>query len=360
MADPSEVPWRDTQRPVRLYVVDARLALLLIVWLFLPNWWTTALVVAATAALRIAEWRGYRTSAALRALPRPVGRHPSGAASRPAAAVHGLRLALAAALTSLLPGPAAAEPALPGPAAALAEAGAHLRPLGDAGGLAGFWVTPRAGDPYALYVTASGHAVAGLLYDPAGRPVTAGQLRGTPEAPADQAEKISAWSEGRLRNAAAPAPSCGRDPESERLFRTAAAAPGAFELGGSGREVVLFADTTCPWSRSTAAVLAGSALSGALRLTVVPVGVLGPRSRARAAAVVGAADPARAWFGAAEPAGEPGPLAARTIRANAALFDGWASDSVPLTVWRDRSGSVCRHAGDIADAAAFLAWEDRP
>ena len=270
---------------------------------------------------------------------------------------------LAAALMSLLPGPAPADPAPPGPAAALAEAGAHLRPLGTAGGLEGFWVTPARGAPYALYVAPSGHAVAGLLYDPDGRPVTAGQLRGMSAAPADQAEILSAWSEappGAPAQAPAPAPSCGRDPESERLFRTASAAPGAFELGGSGREVVLFADTTCPWSRSTAAVLAGSALSGALRLTVVPVGVLGPRSRSRAAAVVGAADPARAWFGAAEPAGEPGPLAARTARANAALFDGWASDSVPLTVWRDRSGSVCRHAGDIADAAAFLAWEDRP
>ena len=68
MTDLSEVPWRDTQRPVRLYVVDARLAVLVIVWVFVPNWWTTALVVAVTAALRIAEWRGYRTSAALRAV----------------------------------------------------------------------------------------------------------------------------------------------------------------------------------------------------------------------------------------------------------------------------------------------------
>ena len=289
-----------------------------------------------------------------------------------------------AAILSLLPGPAASEPALPGPAAALAEAGAHLRPLGTAGGLEGFWVTPSSGAPYALYVAPSGHAVAGLLYDPEGRPVTAGQLRGTPAvqaariaawsegrprrpaeaaAPAVQVGKIAAWSEGRPRRpaeAAAPMPSCVRDPEAASRFRAAASAPGAFRIGGSGREVVLFADTTCPWSRSTAAVLAESALSGGLRLTVVPVGVLGPRSKARAAAVVGAAEPARAWFAAAEPAGEPAPLAARTASANTGLFDGWASDSVPLTVWRDPSGAVCRHAGDIADAAAFLAWEAGP
>ena len=54
-------------RPVRFYFIDARLLALLIVWLFVPAWWTTAAVVLAVAALRIAEARGYRLRAALRA-----------------------------------------------------------------------------------------------------------------------------------------------------------------------------------------------------------------------------------------------------------------------------------------------------
>ena len=72
--DPSEVPgsspvaWRDSMRPVRFYVFDARLLILLTPWLFLPTWWTTATVVAAMLVCRAAEARGYRFRAALRAL----------------------------------------------------------------------------------------------------------------------------------------------------------------------------------------------------------------------------------------------------------------------------------------------------
>lgn len=60
--------WRDTMRPVRFYLVDARLLVLLTIWLFLPTWWSTAAVILALAALRVAEARGYRLGAALRAV----------------------------------------------------------------------------------------------------------------------------------------------------------------------------------------------------------------------------------------------------------------------------------------------------
>ncbi len=60
--------WRDTMRPVRFYFIDARLLVLLTVWLFVPAWWTTAAVLIAAAALRVAEARGYRLHAALRAV----------------------------------------------------------------------------------------------------------------------------------------------------------------------------------------------------------------------------------------------------------------------------------------------------
>ena len=55
-------------RPVRAWVFDARLLILALPWLFLPTWWTTAIVAAAMLACRAAEARGYRFHAALRAL----------------------------------------------------------------------------------------------------------------------------------------------------------------------------------------------------------------------------------------------------------------------------------------------------
>ena len=76
--DGREVPWRDTMRPVRFYFMDARLLTLLVLWLFVPAWWTTAAVVLAVAALRIAEARGYRLHAALRAVRAlAAGRRPA-------------------------------------------------------------------------------------------------------------------------------------------------------------------------------------------------------------------------------------------------------------------------------------------
>ena len=64
----SSVAWRDSMRPVRAWVFDARLLILALPWLFLPTWWTTALVLAAMLACRAAEARGYRMAAAVRAL----------------------------------------------------------------------------------------------------------------------------------------------------------------------------------------------------------------------------------------------------------------------------------------------------
>ena len=70
--------WRDTMRPVRFYLIDARLLVLLMLWLFVPTWWTTVLVVLAVVALRVAEARGYRLHAALRAVRAlTAGRRPA-------------------------------------------------------------------------------------------------------------------------------------------------------------------------------------------------------------------------------------------------------------------------------------------
>ena len=62
------VAWRDTMRPVRFYVFDARLLGLVTAWIFHPRLWTTTVLLAAAIALRIAEARGYRLPAALRAV----------------------------------------------------------------------------------------------------------------------------------------------------------------------------------------------------------------------------------------------------------------------------------------------------
>lgn len=62
------VPWRDSARPVRLWILDARLILPAALWIFWPTWTTTAVLVTLVILFRLAETRGYRLTAALRSL----------------------------------------------------------------------------------------------------------------------------------------------------------------------------------------------------------------------------------------------------------------------------------------------------
>ena len=60
--------WRDTMRPVRIYGFDARVLAVAGLWVLWPGWWTSALLVAGVIGFRIAEIRGYRLPAAVRAV----------------------------------------------------------------------------------------------------------------------------------------------------------------------------------------------------------------------------------------------------------------------------------------------------
>ena len=68
--DERPLQWRDSARRPRLFGVDGRLPLALGVWVLWPNWATFAGAVAVMSFLVVAELRGYRPGAALRAVRR--------------------------------------------------------------------------------------------------------------------------------------------------------------------------------------------------------------------------------------------------------------------------------------------------
>ena len=73
-----EVRWRDTMRPVRIYGFDARVLAVLAFWVLWPTWWSSVGLAAAVICFRIAELRGYRLPAAVRALrTRAAGKRPA-------------------------------------------------------------------------------------------------------------------------------------------------------------------------------------------------------------------------------------------------------------------------------------------
>ena len=240
-------------------------------------------------------------------------------------------------------------PALFGPAAgqdvisALKEKGASIRPLGERGGLAGHLVTLSGGESYTLYLTPDGHAVAGLLYDPGGGLVTSRQLAGSP--PATAAPRDGAQPAGPGSAAA--------------LFRDTLSAFG-FTIGARGPIVAVFADPGCRWSSATVAALAGEARRGEIRLRVVPLGLLGGTSAARAAAVASSSDPAAAWFDPAQ-ASEPRPDGALAVERNDWIFDRWRKGGVPLILWRrPADGRIGWRVGDVGDARRWLRRTFRP
>ena len=261
-------------------------------------------------------------------------------------------LAAFVAALAACPAAAAAATTLPSLIEALRARGAEVRPLGLQGGLQGWFVTPASGDgPYSLYVAPGGHAVAGLLYEPGGDLVTERQIaalqasRPAPRTPSGEATRTVAA-------AAAAAPPRLRLEDPAQLFREADGALG-FDLGSGSPRVVVFADPTCPHSRTAVARIGREAISGHLRLTVVPVGVLGRAGVEAAAGVLGASDMAGAWLGSAPPA-KAAPEAVQRVDWNNALFARWPETAVPLIAWRTAQGTLGHTVGDITDLAAWL------
>ena len=190
--------WRDSARRPRLWGVDARLPAALAVWVLWPNRWSFLAALLAIAFLAVAEWRGYRPGAALRAIRRRLAGEPRALDWRRCrrAVDYGAAAGVVIALEVLLLAPATpaaaqtaetlpAVPAGPPPTAGLREpavltelrqAGAEAVPLPQHEGVRGWLVRLPGGPEYALYELPSGGLVAGLLYDAAGRLLTGEQV----------------------------------------------------------------------------------------------------------------------------------------------------------------------------------------
>lgn len=241
---------------------------------------------------------------------------------------------------------------LPAPLQALQASGAELVSLGPAGALEGWLVRRADGSLLTVYAVPDGHAVVGLLYGPDGLELTGAQLEraavaaagagkgGTETQTGSRPDPGGAALEDAVRAAAAgvsPVPGARAHGFEEALGSA------AFSLGESGRDLVLFADPGCPWSRRAAATLGKLALDGAFRLHVLPVGVMGPGAYAEAAGILSAPRPGLAWFsGEARAATADG---RETLNANNERWRSFGAQDVPFLVWRGPHGAVRTHAG---------------
>lgn len=243
---------------------------------------------------------------------------------------------------------AAVAPAAPETVKALRARGAKVTALGRHGSLEGWLVEWGPDDSYTLYTSPAGFAVAGLLYGPDGSNLTKRRLV---ERGHIQAGELWPRLPPPLRPPEDPAPAkpAGEYPD---ILLQAESATG-FTVGTTGPHATLFADPACPWSRSAAAALADRALKGDLRLRIIPIGVLGERSRQRAVSILAHPRLDLAWFGGETAA--PTAAAQAALAFNNAAFDAWGENLVPLIVWRSADGGIRRRTGEIADIDAWLA-----
>jgi len=250
-------------------------------------------------------------------------------------------LALATAIAT------AASAADPSIVTLLRESGAKVEAIGSTPGLTGWHVTRQGDDDpgYTLYVTASGHAVAGVLYDAQGVVLTVDQLRAAEtHARRDAAEPdASMW--------IPPATAVDLEPERTSAPYSPPPPTTGFTLGQAGPVVHIFADPTCPFSRSTVARFAHVALAGKLRLTVIPVALLGTESAYQALAAVGE-EGGHAWF--ARAAAEPTPVTSAAVRQNNQAHAATGLDVVPVVRTFSADGAWHDHPGAVTDVAGFL------
>ena len=265
-------------------------------------------------------------------------------------------------------------PAAPGLVDRLRGRGARVTGLGEVGGLSGWLVEPRGGEPYTLYVTGGGHAVAGLLYGPEGGALTGAQLRrvdgdarrtrgrdAAGEAAGDRRVRESEVRVAHVPGAPAAAPD-GYSVVRPRLEPPAKPAPRGllarsadlmgFTIGHRGPTAVMFADPLCPWSRDAVDKLRVEAAKRRFRLRVIPVGLLGEKSARAAVRIVSSPDPMLAWFGR-DVAGEHR-AGGMWIEESNGVFDEWGENAVPLLAWRDREKGPVYRVGTVRDAGEWL------
>ena len=235
----------------------------------------------------------------------------------------------------------------------LRQSGASVTSLGKSGAMDGWWVEPAAGEAYALYVDETGHAVLGTMYAPDGSGVTARQLevmraagRGA-ESPVRSAPPLASRRASGAEGAGPGATAGSRAASSPAALLEAGMAAEGFELGGSGPQVVTFADPACRPSRAAVAMLAKRAVDGELRLKVVPVGMLGESSKRLAGAIVASENRALAWFSPDRDAGpaEGGAWARAAVDLNGRLFLRGGSDFVPWSIRMADDGGVSSAVG---------------
>lgn len=247
-------------------------------------------------------------------------------------------------------------PEMPAPIQNLVSEGAQVRFLGTDHGVEA-WLTIKNGVEQYFYVLPGRKAfVMGVLFDDTGKLVTV-----------DQVNRLRKQGDTLLDNLAEfpiedkkTSKSFEFKTPSEQLFADIESSNWV-PLGASGAPIMYaFIDPQCPHCHAFIEALQkqGYLENGQIQLRMIPVGFR-DETRAQAAFLIAAPDPAGRWF--RHMAGDPEALPARKeinqqgVQRNLAVMQSWKFDATPLIVYRDKTGVVKIVRGAPQDMKAVLA-----
>lgn len=271
-----------------------------------------------------------------------------------------IRLCLVAvlALLVLIPGLAVAQSGgrqagadLPETLENLAAKGAQIRYLGREKGLDG-WIAIHQGQEQYFYATPDREAVMmGLLFDRNGKLMTIRQVQNLQQGNDPTIESLMA-----AENAAPADPLAALQEQLQQQITTKPESPSEqlmagvedsnwVALGNENAPVIYaFIDPQCPHCKAFTQDIRKDYLdAGLLQLRMIPVGY-SPETKAQAAVLLAASNPAELWFRHIQNDATALPVSGDTnkqaVELNLALMQDWKLDATPIIVYRSASGEV--------------------
>lgn len=249
-------------------------------------------------------------------------------------------------------------PEMPAPIQNLVNDGAQVRYLGNDQGVEA-WLTIKNGVEQYFYVLPGRRAfVMGVLFDETGKLITVEQvnrLRNQGDTLLDTLADFPVDD----KQGAKDKPFDFKTP-SEQLFSDIESSNWV-PLGAPGAPVLYsFIDPQCPHCHAFIDMLrqGGYLEKGQVQMRMIPVGFR-DETRAQAAFLIASPDPAGRWFrhmdGDAEALPARSEISQQGVQKNLAIMQSWKFDVTPLTIYRDKAGTVKIIRGTPQDMNAVLA-----
>lgn len=259
--------------------------------------------------------------------------------------------------------PDASAPTPPAIIQAAARRGAQYQYIGTRNGFSG-WIILEGGAPAFVYVSEDEQTIfRGLMFDAKGQPVTIAQTTeaqirnpeffGLSEADIAAAQKADSATSSSTTSSGSAAATVTDNRTPDQVLYDALGVSNYFVLGSDAPTAPMmyaFFDPDCPHCKQFLKSIDETFIkSGKVQLRMIPIGIISPESKARAAYLLAQANPGDLLMKHVR--GEQELPVQKNItldgqQLNLDLFRLWRMDGTPLFVFKDKNGTVMMVRGE--------------